>query len=176
MGNLCSSLNDEDSLEHFDSSVIAVADMGCGEAWMSSGANQSQQGDSDAATSSSSSSNNEKRSWNFSYRYAIYLALLCVLIGTLRRFYSGPSTLEAMLLESSLTITTNDERKINDHMYVELDQLSLTPKQLQLVKDVYKSPKLNTKQIQADATAVGVKISPHLVYRYFKSSEWDKGR
>ena len=34
---------------------------------------------------------------------------------------------------------------------------------------------IHTRQIQEEAAAVGVKISPHLVYRYFRSSEWGKG-
>ena len=44
-----------------------------------------------------------------------------------------------------------------------------------MIDKVYTSPKLHTRQIQSDAAAVGVNISPHLIYRYFKSSEWGKG-
>ena len=80
----------------------------------------------------------------------------------------GPNTLDLM------TVTQN-MGGVNDHAYVDIRTLPLTNLQLEMVMNVFESPKIQSTQLHVDAAATGLHITPHLVYRYFCSSDWGKG-
>jgi hypothetical protein len=70
---------------------------------------------------------------------------------------------------ASTYVEFNEE---NDHVEVPLENLKLTDDQRLLIENIYSSKRLHDKAVVDIAAETGMKISPHLVYRYLQSSEW----
>jgi hypothetical protein len=60
----------------------------------------------------------------------------------------------------------------NDHLEIPLENLKITEDQRHLIERIYSSKQLHEKDVVAMAADTGMKISPHMIYRYLESSEW----
>lgn len=71
------------------------------------------------------------------------------------------------------SVVTNIPNVHNDHLEMDVMTLGLTPHQLDQIEKVYNSKRLkNNETLAATATRVGVKLSRHLIYRYFAAVDW----
>jgi hypothetical protein len=60
----------------------------------------------------------------------------------------------------------------NDHIYHDIEKIQMSFKQYELIKNSFNSPKLKSKELLSIAKKTGLQITPHLLYRYYQSSDW----
>jgi hypothetical protein len=60
----------------------------------------------------------------------------------------------------------------NDHMEIPLEKLNITDEKRQRIELVYRSDMLRDRRIIQLATETGMRITHHLIYRYYASADW----
>ena len=77
---------------------------------------------------------------------------------------------------SSNSTSIDDKKPVssnNDHIYLDIEKIQMSFKQFELIKNSFNSPKLKSKELLSIAEATGLQITPHLLYRYYQSSDWN---
>ena len=99
-------------------------------------------------------------------RYAFYLVIVFAIV-----FSTIKDSRNAYGLFQNIQSTTSSSSR-NDHIYLPIEKLLLNEYQLSLIKESLASKKLQNKDMLVAASASGVRITPHLLFRYYQSSEW----
>ena len=183
MGNMCCLeekkgcwMETEESCVTVENCSTSSSGSSCGSSCGSSSSSSSSSYGSKSGDSSNSSGSSS-RGWELrppevcgcnGFTCAVCIAIIALLL-MMSGWSSGPKTLELM------TVRTIGGAVVNDHMYIDITNLDLSPAKLKMVGDVYTSPKIQSKQLHMEAASTGMQITPHLVYRYFQSSDWGKG-